>query len=160
MAVGLIKGQKIDLTKMRSNCFQLLMCLGWQTQGGIDVDASAFLLNVNGKAATDDDFIFYGNPVHASKSVELVKGITGADKAQLRIAFDKVPPDVERIAFTATIYDDGSHQTFEKVCGIYLRIVDEGNGEELARYTIDQQLTSETAIVVGGMLSLSGTLEI
>ena len=59
--ISLSKGQKVDLTKGNAVLRHLLIGLGWQSQGNnFDLDTAAFLLGANGKAAGDDDFIFYG----------------------------------------------------------------------------------------------------
>ena len=75
MAVSLMKGQKVDLTKGNPGLSRVLVGLGWdenQYDGGaeFDLDASAFLLNANGKVNNDLDFIFYHNLTHASGCIE------------------------------------------------------------------------------------------
>lgn len=74
MGVSLQKGQKVDLTKGNPGLSKIVIGLGWDTNkydGGsdFDLDASAFLLNVNGKAASDSDFIFYNNLTGGNNSV-------------------------------------------------------------------------------------------
>jgi len=56
MAISLAKGQKVDLTKGNPGLKNLLIGLGWDVNsydGGhdFDLDASAFLLGVDGKCA-------------------------------------------------------------------------------------------------------------
>ncbi len=71
MGVNLAKGQRVSLDK---NMNMALIGLGWDTNrydGGkdFDLDASAFLLNADGKVRKDEDFIFYGNLKSSDGSV-------------------------------------------------------------------------------------------
>ena len=159
MAISLQKGQKIDLTKTNPGLNNILVGLGWDVNkydGGFDfdLDASAFLIDASGKAASDQDFIFYGNQKHASGSVEsLGDNLTGAgdgDDEQIKVDLGKVPAAVDKIDFTVTIYDaDKRSQNFGQVSNAYIRIIDEASGTELIRYDLSEDFSIETAIVVG-----------
>ena len=66
MAIQLQKGQKIDLGKTSPGLTKAVIGLGWDIKsydGGsdFDLDASAFLLDANGKCTKETDFIFYNN---------------------------------------------------------------------------------------------------
>ena len=62
----------------------------------------------------------------------------------------KVPANIERIAFTVTIYDsDVRHQNFGQVSNAYIRLVDESTGVELIHYDLGEDFSIETAVVVG-----------
>ena len=65
--ISLKKGERIDLTKRNPGLSQVLIGLGWDTnkydgQADFDLDAAAFLLDSNGKAVSESDFVFYNNP--------------------------------------------------------------------------------------------------
>lgn len=153
MAIKLSKGQKIDLTKSNPLLNRVLIGLGWTAGHGVDIDTAAFLLKANGKVESDADFVFYGNLKHKSGAVE--HGGDGAkggstDVEQLHIDLSLVPNDVEKIDFTATIYDAKTRkQNFGMVKDAYIRAVDESSGQELIRFNLGDQFTVETAIVVG-----------
>ena len=153
--VSLSKGQKVDLTKGNAGIRQLLIGLGWQSQGdNFDLDTAAFLLGVNGKVSGDDDFIFYGNLRHFSGCVEHkgdnLVGNSGGDAEQIMVDLGKVPGNIERIAFTATIYDaEGRRQNFGMVRNAYIRVVNADTQRELLRYDLGNQFSVETAVVVG-----------
>lgn len=155
--MALRKGGKADLTKTRPNLRHLVISLGWRAPQGVDIDAAAFLLGADGKAAGDSEFIFYGNARHITGSVEMVQRPSGGDAAQMLIDLPVVPDAVQRIPFTATIYDpETRRQQFGQVQGIYLRVSDEDTGEELVRYDVDGGLQGETAIVVGEIYRYKG----
>lgn len=158
MAISLQKGQKIDLTKTNPGLTKILVGLGWDTNkydGGadFDLDSSAFLLDESGRAASEQDFIFYGNLRDASGSVvHLGDNLTGAgdgDDEQIKIDLSAVPANIAKIDFTVTIYDsDARKQNFGQVSNAFIRIVDENSGTELMRYDLGEDFSIETAVVV------------
>ena len=65
--------------------------------------------------------------------------------------------NIERIAFTATIYDaDVRRQNFGQVSNAYIRIVDEATNQELIRYDLGEDFSIETAVVVGELYKHNG----
>lgn len=166
MSISLTKGQKIDLTKNNPSLKHLLVGLGWdvnQFDSGseFDLDASAFLVGAGGKVTTDNDFVFYGNLTHASGAVEHTgDNLTGAgdgDDEIIRVDLSKVPENIERIVFSATIYEaEARRQNFGMVSNAYIRIVDEDTGTELVRYDLGEDFAIETAIVAGEIYRHNG----
>ena len=84
MPVSLTKGQKVSLTKGNPGLKKVVVGLGWDinrfdTGGAFDLDTVAFLLTDSGKVAKSDDFVFFGNLVHSSGSVQhMGDNLTGA----------------------------------------------------------------------------------
>ena len=159
MSVSLIKGQKVDLTKDNPNLSLILVGLGWDVNkydGGadFDLDACAFLLGSNGKVRSDADFIFYNNLRHSSGAVQHTgDNLTGegeGDDEVIKVDLSKVPSDVHKIAFTVTIYEaDKRRQNFGQVSNAYIHIVDQVNNQEILRYDLGEDFSTETALVVG-----------
>ena len=166
MAINLVKGQKTNLTKDNPNLSKILVGLGWDVKkydGGydFDLDASAFLVGANGKVSNDADFIFYHNLKHSSGAVEHTgDNLTGAgegDDEVIRVDLKKLPANVERVAFTVTIYDaDVRRQNFGQVSNAFIHITDEITGRELIRYDLGEDFSIETAIVVGELYRNAG----
>ena len=143
-----------------------LVGLGWSANESAsgydyDLDASAFLLGRDGKVNSDEDFVFYGNQCHYSGGVKSSGDDTSGsededegDSEQLIIDFNKVPSNVERIAITVTIYDaERRRQNFGQVRNAYVRVCKiesdrDEDGEEVIRYDLDEEFSTETAIVV------------
>ena len=72
------------------------------------------------------------------------------DAEKLVVTLAAVPPDVTRLLFGAVIYDAvGRRQTFRSVRGAYIRVLNDANGLEIARYTLEQETGQETAMVFG-----------
>lgn len=166
MAVNLMKGQKVDLTKTNPGLTKIIVGLGWDVNkydGGsdFDLDAAAFMLGDSGKVAGDDDFIFYGNKEHKSGSVihtgDNLTGEGDGDDEQIKIDLSVVPAEVTKIDFTVTIYDaDTRHQNFGQVSNAYIRVINEATGEELIRYDLGEDFSIETAVVVGELYRNNG----
>ncbi len=166
MAVSLQKGQKVDLTKGNPGLTKIMVGLGWdvnQYDGGydFDLDAAAFLLTASGKVGQDSDFVFYGNLKHPSEAVvhqgDNLTGAGDGDDEQIMVDLAKIPADINKVAFTVTIYDaDVRKQNFGQVSNAFIRIVDENSGRELIRYDLGEDFSIETAVVVGELYRNNG----
>lgn len=166
MAISLKKGQKIDLTKTNPGLSKILVGLGWDTNkydGGadFDLDASVFMVDASGKAPTENEFIFYNNPKHPSGSVEYMgdnrTGEGEGDDEQINIDLSLVPANIDKIAFTVTIYDyENRRQNFGQVSNAFIRIVDVNKNEELIRYDLSEDFSIETALVIAELYRNNG----
>lgn len=166
MPLNLSKGQKVSLTKGNPGLKKIMVGLGWDVNfydsgSDFDLDACAFLLGASGKCPSEQEFIFYGNKEHASGSVKtLGDNLTGqgeGDDEQIEVDLSLVPANIERIAFTVTIYEaDARRQNFGQVSNSFCRIVDERTGEELVRFDLGEDFSIETAIVVGELYKHGG----
>ena len=166
MSINLSKGQKIDLTKGNPSLKNIMVGLGWDVNefdsgAAFDLDASAFLLGASGKCPSEREFIFYGNLEHSSGSVKhMGDNLTGegdGDDEQIQVNLGTIPSNVERVAFTVTIYDaDKRRQNFGQVSNAYIRIVDEATNTELIRYDLGEDFSIETAVVVGELFKKDG----
>ncbi|MEU8709215.1 TerD family protein [Streptomyces sp. NPDC048565] len=127
--------------------------LGWRTSPGTpDVDASALLL-VTGKVRGDADFVFYNQPVHASQAVRHEGKRTAGDSVTdaLAVDFARMEPAIDRVVVAASA--DGG--TFGRVSGLYVRIVDQASGSEIARFE-SADATVETAFILGELYLRQG----
>lgn len=166
MSVNLTKGQKVSLTKGNPGLKKIFVGLGWDvnsfdTGADFDLDASAFLLNASGRVAQASDFVFYGNLNHPSGAVthtgDNLTGEGEGDDEAIMVDLSLVPGSVEKIAFTATIYDaDARKQTFGQVNNAYIRIYDEVTGQEILRYDLGEDFSIETAVVFGELYRNNG----
>jgi tellurium resistance protein TerD len=158
MAVSLTKGGNVSLTKQAPGLSAIHVGLGWDTRvtdgAAFDLDASAFLLGAGGKVRSDADFIFYNQPRSADGSV-VHKGdnLTGegeGDDEVIAVSLGQLPADVERIAFSVTIHEaDQRRQNFGMVQRAFIRVVDERDGSEIARYDLSEDASVETAMIFG-----------
>jgi stress response protein SCP2 len=126
--------------------------LQWSAGPGVpDVDASALLLQENGKVASDADFVFYNQPQHASGSVRHAGKSLGAQAADaIDIELDRVPASVDRIVLAASA--DGG--TFGQVPALQLVLAD-ASGAEIASFAMSA--ANETAFVGGELYRRGGS---
>ncbi|MFD0022062.1 TerD family protein [Streptomyces sp. NPDC058382] len=107
----------------------------------VRLDVSGLLLTVDGKVRSDDDFIFYNQPIGPGVTYR-----SGGGTAPDAIVVDTaaVPPGIEKIVVTAS--PDGAGQTFQGIePTATVRNADDGSA--LATFT-PPQLGTETALVV------------
>ncbi|MBR1554815.1 MAG: TerD family protein [Oscillospiraceae bacterium] len=164
--VNLSKGQKVDLTKTNPGLTKIMVGLGWDINkydGGsdFDLDAAAFLLGADGKAASEADFVFYNNKEHASGSVvhtgDNKTGAGDGDDEVINIDLSAVPANVDKIDFTVTIFEaDARNQNFGQVNNAYIRILNQENGEELIHFDLGEDFSIETAVVVAELYRYNG----
>lgn len=160
VTVRLSKGGKVDLTKEAGGHLAgVTVGLGWTTRttsgADFDLDASAFVLTENGRVLNDDWFVFFNNLKSPDGSVthmgdDLTGGDGNNDDEQIKIDLLALPERATKIDVSVTIYDaDGRNQTFGQIRQAFVRIVDDSTGNELARYDLSENASSETAMVFG-----------
>jgi len=158
MAVSLNKGGNVSLSRTEPSLKQILIGLGWESRStdgaDFDLDASAFLVGENGKVSRDEDFIFYNQLVSTCRSVEHTgddsSGGGGGDDEALKIDFEKVPNSIKRVIVCVTIHDaDVRKQNFGQIGNAFMRIVNLDNNEEIARFDLTEDYSTETAMIFG-----------
>jgi tellurium resistance protein TerD len=165
MGVALTKGGNVSLSKSAPNLTAILVGLGWDarttTGADFDLDASALLLGSNGRVLSDSHFVFFNNLRSPDGSVEHTgDNLTGegeGDDESILVNLATVPPQVERIVFPVSIYEaDARGQSFGQVSNAFIRIVNQADNQELARYDLSEDASSETAMIFGEVYRRDG----
>ncbi len=166
MPINLSKGQKVDLTKGNPGLKKIMVGLGWDVNAfdsgaDFDLDAAAFMVGANGKCPTEQEFIYYHNLSHPSEALKhMGDNLTGegeGDDEQIEVDLAKIPANIEKVAFTVTIYDaDTRRQNFGQVNNAFIRIYNEETGEEMIRYDLGEDFSIETAAVFGELYKNAG----
>jgi len=158
VGVSLSKGGNVSLTKEAPNLTAVIVGLGWDarttTGSDFDLDASALLANAEGKVGKDQNFVFFNNLKSPDGSVEHTgDNLTGegeGDDEVLKVNLAGVPADVEKIVFPVSIYEaESRQQSFGQVRNAYIRVVNQADNNELARYDLSEDASTETAMVFG-----------
>jgi tellurium resistance protein TerD len=162
MAINLQKGQKINigLTKMSVG-------LGWNPNEGtgndFDLDASAFMIDANRQIPTEPFFVFYGNQDSPDKALHHTgDDPTGGNSAEgddetIQVDLSKVDSKIQEILFVVTIHEAISRkQNYGQVRNSYIRIVDDSNGQEIAKYELGEDFSIETAVEFGRLYRKDG----
>lgn len=111
-----------------------------------DVDASALLLAPSGKVRSDDDFVFFNQPNHASGAIRKMPKQTVAALVRdaLEIDLTRIEGGIDRIVLGSSA--DGG--TFGQVPGLHLLLTDLATNAQIARFDMTDA-TSETAFLSG-----------
>lgn len=165
MGISLSKGGNVSLSKTDPSLKNVLVGLGWDarpTDGAdFDLDASAFMVKEDGKVRSDSDFIFYNQMKSTCGSVEHTgdnrTGAGDGDDEAIIILLDKVPADVQRVIFAVTIHEaDARKQNFGQVSHAFVRVVNKDSNNEVARYDLSEDASTETAMIFGEIYRYSG----
>ncbi len=158
MAVSLVKGGNVSLTKEAPSMNVALVGLGWDarvTDGqAFDLDASVFLVGENGKVLSDSHFVFYNTTTSPDGAVQHQgdnrTGEGDGDDEQVKIDLTKVAADVKKLVFAVTIHEaDSRKQNFGMVSNSFMRVVNNDNGSEIARFDLSEDASTETAMIFG-----------
>ena len=165
MAISLSKGGNVSLKKVDPSIKKVMVGLGWDarsTDGNdFDLDCSIFMLNSSGKVRSDNDFIFYNNLTSVDGSVvhngDNRTGAGDGDDETVNIDLARVPADVAKIIFAATIYEaDSRSQNFGMVSNAFIRIVNDETGNEIIRFDLSEDASTETAMIFGELYRRRG----
>jgi tellurium resistance protein TerD len=154
MPINLSKGERVTLQKGLIN---ITVGLGWDPNEGtgddFDLDASAFMLGENSKIPNEKYFIYYNNMFSPDSSVEgaeddLTGGASdGGDDEEIKVNLPKVSQEIEQIVFVVTIHDhEARKQNFGQVRNSYIRIVNTDTNEEIMKYELDEDYSTETSV--------------
>jgi tellurium resistance protein TerD len=158
MAISLQKGGNVSLSKAAPGLKKVRFGLGWdlrKTDGSaFDLDASAFVLDGNGKVLSDQHFVFYNNTQDPSGAVKhLGDNRTGegeGDDEVVEIGLGQLTPDTAKVAFVVTIHDaEARKQNFGQVSNAYIRALNAEGEQEIARYDLSEDASTETAMIFG-----------
>jgi tellurium resistance protein TerD len=158
MGVSLTKGGNVSLTKAAPGLKAVSIGLGWDvrstTGDDFDLDASALGLDANHRIVADDYFVFFNNTSSPDGSIvhqgDNLTGEGEGDDEVINVDLPVVPSTVDSIVFPVSIYDAESRgQSFGQVRNAFIRVVDQANGNELARYDLSEDASTETAMVFG-----------
>jgi len=162
--VHLKKGQKFALNGSNgSQLKSIRLGLGWDVMNqACDLDASAFMLDGQNRILNGDEswFVFYGQTTSPDGSVRHSgdsQGQGDGDDETIYINLDRVNQQVQRIAFVVTI-DEALERglNFSMIANAYVRILDDANGTELAKFNLTEYYSNVTAMVVGELYRHNG----
>jgi tellurium resistance protein TerD len=158
MGVSLSKGGNVSLTKAAPGLTAVNVGLGWDvrttTGADFDLDASALLLGADGKVLSDQHFVFFNNLKSPDGSVEHTgDNLTGegeGDDEMIKVNLAGLAPEVDKVVFPVSIHDaDARGQSFGQITNAFIRVVNSADNNELTRYDLTEDYSTETALVFG-----------
>ncbi len=165
MAISLNKGGNLSLSKSDPGLKKISVGLGWDvraTEGAdFDLDASCFLTGETGKVRSDADFIFYNQLQTPDGTVQHTgDNLTGegeGDDESIIVDLVGISPDIFKLAFTVTIHDAQARgQNFGQVSTAFIRVVNVDTNNEIVRYDLSEDASTETAMVFGEVYRNAG----
>ncbi|MCD0452635.1 TerD family protein [Actinocorallia sp. API 0066] len=117
------------------------------------VDAAAIALDRTGKVRSDDDFVFYNQPVHPVEHIRHDGGSTDSGGASelLMVDLARLSPSLQSVVVTASV----DAQSFGVVGGLQVQVFNAVTGEALIGFAIDGA-SSETAMICGELYRHNG----
>jgi tellurium resistance protein TerD len=158
VGISLTKGGNVSLTKEAPGLTAVNVGLGWDarttTGADFDLDASALACGTDGKVVTDKHFIYFNNLTSPEGAIQHTgDNLTGqgeGDDEMIKVNLAGLPAEVDKIAFAVSIYDAANRgQSFGQVRDAFIRIVNQADNAELARYDLSEDYSTETALVFG-----------
>lgn len=170
LAISLVKGQKIDLTKGNTGLTSLLVGLGWDPvrQRGffkktpnIDCDASVLMLNAQDRLERKEDVVYFGNLTSSCGSVrhtgDNLTGEGDGDDEQIIVNLNNVPERIHKLLFVVNIYQCVERrQDFGMMQNAFIRVVDHANRNELAHFNLTDDFAGRTALIPGEIYRHNG----
>ena len=165
MAVSLSKGQNVSLSKTDPSLKHILIGLGWDARSSdgqdFDLDASVFMTAENGRVPSDDYFVFYNQLKSPCGSVQHTgDNLTGdgdGDDESVIVELEKVPANIKSLFITVTIHDaETRRQNFGQVSNAFVRLVNHETEQEVLRFDLSEDYSTETAMVFGEVYRHNG----
>ena len=165
MTVPLSKGNNINLSKTNPNLKNIVAGLGWdvrETDGEtFDLDASILMVKADGKVRSDSDFIYYHQKDSACGAIHHTgdnrTGAGDGDDESIHVFLDKVPTDIQKLIICVSIYEaETKKQNFGQVLNAFVRLVNKENNEEVTRYDLSENASTETAMIFGEIYRYEG----
>lgn len=119
------------------------------------------MTNEQGKVPSDECFVFYNQLVSPCASVQHTgDNLTGdgdGDDESVLVELDKVPANIKSLFVTVTIHDaDLRKQNFGQVSNAFVRLVNHETGQEVLRFDLSEDYSTETAMVFGEVYRHNG----
>lgn len=170
MAISLKKGERINLSKANPNLKKVRAGLGWgfnatDTGNAYDLDVSVFVCKHdaagNPKLIDDPFMVFYGQPQSPDGAVvysgDNRTGAGEGDDETITVDLTKLDQRAMELSFVVTIHEAiARRQNFGQIPRSYIHLYDDATGELLAKYELEDEFSSETALQVGSFYKKDG----
>ena len=165
MAIPLMKGDNTSPTKTDPSLKNIIAGLGWdvrETDGEtFDLDASILMVQADGKARSDRDFIYYHQKDSACGAVHHTgdnrTGAGDGDDESILVFLDKLPAEIHKLIVCVSIYEaDQNKQNFGQVLNAFIRLVNKDTQQEITRYDLSENASMQSAMIFGEIYRYDG----
>jgi tellurium resistance protein TerD len=149
------RGANVALTREIPGLTGLVLGMSWNAGAERALDDNlvfaAILCGADGRARSDQDFVFFNQLSSPEQSVQELERALGGDSEQIVVDLNAVPADIERIV--AVLYvNDGPAQrrTLGQLRSCVIRVLDAADNRELVRSEeLARSFDAETAVALG-----------
>lgn len=172
--INLKKGGRINLSKDFASVTKWRIALGWRPNAfdsgkKFDLDASIFICTPDAagesKLISNDYFVFYGSAGRSDPLGSVVhsgdnRTGEGADEFDEYITVDtaKLHQSATELSIVVTIHEGAENgQNFGQVTNSVIALFNDETNEEVARYSLEDDFSNETAVQFGSLYKKDGS---
>src|SRR5690606_5879676 len=148
----LTKNQKIDLTKDNAALKSLALAGGWDAGDNYDLDIFAIPLNAEKKVIESKIVYFNGKDACPGLSLDgdNLTGDGDGDDETITALLPAIPEEVQAVVLCINIFQaEERGQMFGKVQNSFVRMYNKETNEELARFDLNEDYSSNTGVIAG-----------
>lgn len=163
--ISLNKGNNVNLSKEAAGLTHAIAGLGWDprstTGDAFDLDAFAIGIKSDRKVRDASDFVFFSNLTGIGGALahqgDNLTGDGDGDDEQIKVDLNAIPADIETIVFIVNIHEAAErNQSFGDVRNAYIRVLDEKSNNEIVKYDLGEDYSTETALIFGELYRHNG----
>ncbi|MDT0268077.1 TerD family protein [Streptomyces sp. DSM 44915] len=146
----LATGQRMRLADVLPGAESCTVRVDWRADDGMDVDASALVVDGAGRVLSDEHFVFYNNPEPAGVGVTL----WGDDpEASFTVRLPELPAGARRVVFALSLHEESAPgRDLAGVGRPHLRLLDAERDVELLCYGFPAGPSGMTGLTVGELV--------
>jgi tellurium resistance protein TerD len=149
------RGANVALTREIPGLTGLVLGARWQAGAETalldNLVFAAVLCGADGRARSDQDFVFFNQLASPDLSVQQMQAALGGDAEQVEIDLNAVPAEVDRIVAVVYINEGpAQRRTLGQLRSLVVRVLNLADNRELVRSEdLAPALSTETAIALG-----------
>jgi tellurium resistance protein TerD len=149
------RGANVALTREIPGLSGLVLGMRWNAGAERVLEESlvfaAILCGPDGRARSDEDFVFFNQLSSPEQSVQQLEQALGGDQEQIEVELAAVPPAVDRIVVVLYVNESpAQRRTLGQLRSCVIRVLDARDNRELVRSEeLASAFTAETAVALG-----------
>ena len=149
------RGANVSLTREVPGLKGVVLGVRWnagaETALADNLTMATILCGANGRAVSDEHFVFFNQLSSPDLSTKQVEQALGGDQEQVEVDLNAVPAEVERIVVVAYVNEGpAQRRTLGQLRSCVVRVLNlDGNVELVRSENLAPELQSETAVALG-----------
>ncbi len=156
------RGANVSLTREVPSLKGLVVGVKWnvgsETALGDNLTMATILCGTDGRALSDEHFVFFNQLSSPDLSVQQIDAALGGDQEQVEIDLNSVPAQVDRIVVVVYVNDGPAQKrTLGQLRSCVVRVLNlDGNAELVRSEELSTGLQTETALALGEVYRHNG----